>query len=267
MCWRRATGSPLPRATSSPRPTYSCGGSSTGCRWSPTSRPIRCPKNREAVERFACFLGYESRAAFASDLLGHLNIVQGHYAKLFEGDPTGTAKLPAADYGAGPDDPRLLEHLASARLQEADHGGGDRAAMDDRRLSRVPDGGDAQRLCRIRSGADRRPCRRRRPRQRGDGVRPFPAGVAARRPADFAAQPEPRPGRTGRADSRRSAAARRHAGAPAADHGRLDRSALLRRDAGPARIVGAARRDAWRMRIPTRNSSTGCDCSARKACS
>src|ERR1700675_1644872 len=71
------------------------------------------PEDTEAVERFANFFGYASRAAFASDLLVHLNIVQGHYAKLFEGDPTGTAKLPAADYGAGPDDPRLLEQLAA----------------------------------------------------------------------------------------------------------------------------------------------------------
>ena len=53
------------------------------------------PDDAEAVERFARFFGYESRAAFAKDLLGHLNIVQGHYGKLFEGDPTGTAKLPA----------------------------------------------------------------------------------------------------------------------------------------------------------------------------
>jgi glutamate-ammonia-ligase adenylyltransferase len=71
------------------------------------------PDDIEAMQRFACFLGYQSRAAFATDLLGHLNVVQGHYAKLFEGDPTGSAKLPAADYGAGPDDPRLLEHLAA----------------------------------------------------------------------------------------------------------------------------------------------------------
>src|SRR3984893_11576451 len=71
------------------------------------------PDEIEAVERFAHFLGYESRAAFSKDLLGHLNVVQGHYAKLFEGDPTGTAKLPSADYRAGPDDPRLLEHLAA----------------------------------------------------------------------------------------------------------------------------------------------------------
>ena len=70
------------------------------------------PDQVGAVARFAGFLGYDSRAAFAKDLLGHLNIVQAHYGKLFEGDPTGTVKLPGADYGAGPDDPRLLEHLA-----------------------------------------------------------------------------------------------------------------------------------------------------------
>jgi [glutamine synthetase] adenylyltransferase / [glutamine synthetase]-adenylyl-L-tyrosine phosphorylase len=71
------------------------------------------PDDVEAVERFARFFGYDSRAAFAGDLLGHLNVVQGHYGKLFEGDPTGTAQLPAADYSAGPDAPRLLEHLAA----------------------------------------------------------------------------------------------------------------------------------------------------------
>jgi [glutamine synthetase] adenylyltransferase / [glutamine synthetase]-adenylyl-L-tyrosine phosphorylase len=71
------------------------------------------PSDIEAVERFAHFLGYDSRAAFATDLLGHLKIVQGHYGKLFEGDPTGTVKLPVADYSAGPDDSRLLEHLVA----------------------------------------------------------------------------------------------------------------------------------------------------------
>jgi [glutamine synthetase] adenylyltransferase / [glutamine synthetase]-adenylyl-L-tyrosine phosphorylase len=70
------------------------------------------PDAVEAVERFARFLGYDDRAAFAKDLLVHLNIVQGHYGKLFEGDPTGTEKLPPADYSAGPEDPRLLDRLA-----------------------------------------------------------------------------------------------------------------------------------------------------------
>ncbi len=71
------------------------------------------PDEVEAVERFARFFGYENRAAFATDLLGHLNIVQGHYEKLFEGDPTGTVQLPAVDFRKGPDDPRLLEYLAT----------------------------------------------------------------------------------------------------------------------------------------------------------
>jgi len=76
------------------------------------------PDSVEAVERFARFLGYSDRAAFATDLLKQLDIVQGHYAKLFEGDPTGTAKLPDIDYVAGPEDPRLLKHLTSLGFKE-----------------------------------------------------------------------------------------------------------------------------------------------------
>jgi glutamate-ammonia-ligase adenylyltransferase len=71
------------------------------------------PDTAEALERFAGFFGYDSRAAFAKELFGHLHVVQGHYGKLFEGDPTGSVKLPPVDYNVGPDEPRLLEHLAS----------------------------------------------------------------------------------------------------------------------------------------------------------
>jgi glutamate-ammonia-ligase adenylyltransferase len=71
------------------------------------------PEEPEAVERFARFFGYADREAFARDLLSQLKIVQNHYGKLFEGDdPTGTAKLPDLDYGAGPEDGRLIEYLA-----------------------------------------------------------------------------------------------------------------------------------------------------------
>lgn len=69
------------------------------------------PEEPEAVERFANFFGYESRDAFARDLVGHLDIVQGHYSRLFEGDPAGTEKLPDVNYAAGPEDQRLLDHL------------------------------------------------------------------------------------------------------------------------------------------------------------
>jgi len=69
------------------------------------------PEDAEGVERFARFFGYGGRDAFAKDLLAHLDCVQNHYGRLFEGDPTGTVKLPDVDYGAGPDDNHLLEHL------------------------------------------------------------------------------------------------------------------------------------------------------------
>jgi [glutamine synthetase] adenylyltransferase / [glutamine synthetase]-adenylyl-L-tyrosine phosphorylase len=76
------------------------------------------PDSVEAVERFACFLGYENRATFAKELLAQLDIVQGHYAKLFEGDPAGTAKLPDIDYSVGAEDPRLLHHLTALGFKE-----------------------------------------------------------------------------------------------------------------------------------------------------
>ena len=71
------------------------------------------PEEPEAVERFANFMGYASRDVFAKELVGQLNIVQGHYSRLFEGDPAGTEKLPDVNYAAGPEDQRLLDHLAS----------------------------------------------------------------------------------------------------------------------------------------------------------
>jgi [glutamine synthetase] adenylyltransferase / [glutamine synthetase]-adenylyl-L-tyrosine phosphorylase len=77
------------------------------------------PDEVEAVERFAHFFGYDSREAFATELLAQLNIVQAHYSKLFEGDdPTGTVKLPPVDYGAGPEDQRLLQQLAALGFKE-----------------------------------------------------------------------------------------------------------------------------------------------------
>ena len=69
------------------------------------------PADREGIERFARFFGYADRASFAADLLLHLNCVQGHYERLFEGDPTEPEKAPDVDYGAGPEDARLLDQL------------------------------------------------------------------------------------------------------------------------------------------------------------
>ena len=52
------------------RPIASCARSSIACRWSPTSRPTRCRPIAKALERFARFLGFEDRDAFAEALLG-----------------------------------------------------------------------------------------------------------------------------------------------------------------------------------------------------
>ncbi len=71
------------------------------------------PEEREAVERFARFFGYESRDAFARHLLEHLRIVQRHYGRLFEGDTAGPVKLPQLDYARGADDQRVVEQLMS----------------------------------------------------------------------------------------------------------------------------------------------------------
>ena len=178
-------------------------------------------------------------------------VVQGHYSKLFEGDPTGTVKLPDGRLCGRSGRSAAARASGRARLQEAGRWwraplqqwmAGDYRVLADRERP-----GSA--FVEFVPGADRRPGACRGARQRGDRVRPLPAGAAARRPADLAAQPEPRPGGAGGADPRRGAAARRHAGAAAADHGRADRSALLRRDAGPQRIVGAAGGDADGRRL------------------
>jgi glutamate-ammonia-ligase adenylyltransferase len=76
------------------------------------------PADAEAMERFARFLGFDDRAGFAAELLVHLDCVQGHYSRLFEGDPAGTATLPSVDYSSGPEDARLLDHLSKLGFRQ-----------------------------------------------------------------------------------------------------------------------------------------------------
>ena len=45
------------------------------------------PEGREGMEGFARFMGYAGRDAFAEVLVGHLQTVQAHYARLFEDAP------------------------------------------------------------------------------------------------------------------------------------------------------------------------------------
>ena len=68
------------------------------------------PPDREGLERFARFLGYADRDAFAKVLVGHLDKVQGYYARLFEATPA--ADKPELVFPPDTDDHKTLDRLA-----------------------------------------------------------------------------------------------------------------------------------------------------------
>jgi glutamate-ammonia-ligase adenylyltransferase len=69
------------------------------------------PAEREGVERFARFLGFSDRDAFAKVLVGHLDKVQSYYARLFEKMPAGPDK-PTLRFPPDADDHKTLDRLA-----------------------------------------------------------------------------------------------------------------------------------------------------------
>ena len=68
------------------------------------------PSERDQLERFACFLGYAGRDAFAKVFVEHLEKVQRHYARLFETTP-GSDRPPLL-FPAEADDRKTLDRLA-----------------------------------------------------------------------------------------------------------------------------------------------------------
>jgi glutamate-ammonia-ligase adenylyltransferase len=75
------------------------------------------PGDRAGLERFARFLGYESRDAFAADLVAHLEKVQGYYARLFEKAPG--PERPELRFPPDADDHRTLDRLAELGFKQA----------------------------------------------------------------------------------------------------------------------------------------------------
>ena len=71
------------------------------------------PAEREALERFARFLGYAGRDAFAAALLEHMRKVQRHYARLFEDAPAAEASRRALAFPPDKDDTETLDKLAA----------------------------------------------------------------------------------------------------------------------------------------------------------
>jgi glutamate-ammonia-ligase adenylyltransferase len=70
------------------------------------------PAERDGVERFARFLGYEGRDTFAAALLGQMNAVQTHYAALFENAPAQEAARRGLVFPADANDRETLDKLA-----------------------------------------------------------------------------------------------------------------------------------------------------------
>jgi [glutamine synthetase] adenylyltransferase / [glutamine synthetase]-adenylyl-L-tyrosine phosphorylase len=70
------------------------------------------PADRESTERFARFLGFDSRGAFAAVLSGHLRNVQRHYAQLFEASPAASAEERGFVFAQDADDAATLDNLS-----------------------------------------------------------------------------------------------------------------------------------------------------------
>jgi glutamate-ammonia-ligase adenylyltransferase len=75
------------------------------------------PSDAQAFERFARFLGFAGRDAFAGVLLDHMRKVQRHYARLFEGAATAGARL-HLEFPPTGDDPRTLDALVGLGFKQ-----------------------------------------------------------------------------------------------------------------------------------------------------
>ncbi len=76
------------------------------------------PGDREGMERFARFLGFESRDAFAKVLAGHLRHVQRHYAQLFESAQAGAGEDRALVFPKEADDVETLDKLSAMGFRQ-----------------------------------------------------------------------------------------------------------------------------------------------------
>jgi glutamate-ammonia-ligase adenylyltransferase len=71
------------------------------------------PADREGTERFARFLGFDGRDAFAAVLSGHLRKVQRHYEQLFEASPAAGAEERGFLFPQDADDAGTLDNLSA----------------------------------------------------------------------------------------------------------------------------------------------------------
>ena len=83
------------------RPICSCAGSSTACRWSPTSRPMSCPTTTRLWTAWRASAALPIRAHLRRRARSTFETVQRHYAALFE-EARGSRPRPAASSSPAP---------------------------------------------------------------------------------------------------------------------------------------------------------------------
>jgi glutamate-ammonia-ligase adenylyltransferase len=76
------------------------------------------PGDREALDRFARFLGHPGRDEFAQVLLAHLRAVQRHYATLFESAPAAEARARELSFPPAGDDRETLDKLTAMGFRQ-----------------------------------------------------------------------------------------------------------------------------------------------------
>ena len=76
------------------------------------------PPDRESLDRFARFAGFDGRDAFAEALLVHLYAVQRHYARLFEDAPTQAAHQRGLVFPPDHNERETLDKLAAMGFRQ-----------------------------------------------------------------------------------------------------------------------------------------------------
>ena len=76
------------------------------------------PSDRQTLESFARFVGFDGRDAFADVLLAHLRDVQRNYANLFEHAPQERPQPPVLLFPPGTDDRETLDRLAETGFRQ-----------------------------------------------------------------------------------------------------------------------------------------------------
>ena len=79
------------------------------------------PKSDEGLAHIACFMGYADVAAFGAALRAQLEIVQGHYARLFEREAPLAGNTGNLVFTGVEDDPETLSTLSGMGFRDAHH--------------------------------------------------------------------------------------------------------------------------------------------------